>query len=68
MPDATRSQPSKLLDEIRQALHLHHYSIHTERSTGERTVRPLPRPAIINTHRLQPGGQGVPGPWDELGV
>ena len=28
----TKSQPPKLLDEVRQVLRLHHYSIHTERS------------------------------------
>jgi len=32
MPDTTRSQQPKLLDEVRQVLRLHHYSIHTERS------------------------------------
>jgi len=32
MPDATRSQQPKLLDEVRKVLRLHHYSIHTERS------------------------------------
>jgi hypothetical protein len=31
-PNTTRSQPSKLLDEVRKVLRLHHYSIHTERS------------------------------------
>jgi integron integrase len=35
MPDARRSQPPKLLDEVRQVLRLHHYSIHTERSYVE---------------------------------
>ena len=27
MPNATRSQPPKLLDEVRKVLRLHHYSI-----------------------------------------
>ena len=35
MPNATRSQPPKLLDEVRKVLRLHHYSIHTERSSVE---------------------------------
>ena len=35
MPDATRSQHPKLLEEVRQVLRLHHYSIHTERSYVE---------------------------------
>jgi integron integrase len=39
MPDATRSQPPKLLDEVRRVLRLHHYSIHTERSYVEWIVR-----------------------------
>jgi integron integrase len=39
MPDARRSQPPKLLDEVRQVLRLHHYSIHTERSYVEWIVR-----------------------------
>ena len=39
MPDATRRQPPKLLDEVRQVLRLQHYSIHTERSYVEWIVR-----------------------------
>jgi integron integrase len=39
MPDPRRSQPPKLLDEVRQVLRLHHYSIHTERSYVEWIVR-----------------------------
>src|SRR2546426_6744155 len=39
MPDATRSQQPKLLDAVRQVLRLHHYSIHTERSSVEWIVR-----------------------------
>ena len=39
MPDATRSQPPKLLDDVRKVLRLHHYSIHTERSYAEWIVR-----------------------------
>jgi hypothetical protein len=39
MPDATRSQPPKLLDEVRQVLRLHHDSMHTKRSSVEWIVR-----------------------------
>jgi integron integrase len=35
MRDATRSQPPKLLDEVRTVLRLQHYSIHPERSYVE---------------------------------
>src|SRR5713101_86207 len=38
-PDATRSQQPKLLDEVRNVLRLHHYSLHTERSYVEWIVR-----------------------------
>ena len=39
MPNATRSQPPKLLDDVRKVLRLHHYSIHTERSYVEWIIR-----------------------------
>jgi integron integrase len=39
MSDATRSQQPKLLDEVRNVLRLHHYSIHTERSYVDWIVR-----------------------------
>jgi hypothetical protein len=39
MPHTARSQPPKLLDEARQVLRLHHYSIHTERSSVAWIVR-----------------------------
>jgi hypothetical protein len=35
MPGSTRNQRPKLLEEVRQVLRLHHYSIHTERSYVE---------------------------------
>ncbi len=35
MPAPTKGQQPKLLDEVRQTLRLHHYSIHTERSYVE---------------------------------
>jgi Phage integrase, N-terminal SAM-like domain len=39
MPDATRSQQPKLLNEVRSVLRLHLYSIHTERAYVEWIVR-----------------------------
>ena len=39
MPDTTRNQQPKLLDEVRKVLCLHHYSIHTERSYVDWIVR-----------------------------
>jgi hypothetical protein len=39
MPDLTKSQQPKLLDQVRQVLRLHHYSIHTERSYVDWIVR-----------------------------
>ena len=47
MPDATRRQQPTLLDEVRQVLRLHHYSIHTERSSVEWIVR------FVRCHRLR---------------
>ena len=47
MPDPTRSQPPKLLQEIRAVLRLHHYSIHTERAYVEWVVR------FIRFHRMR---------------
>jgi site-specific recombinase XerD len=39
MPASPRNPQPKLLDEVRQVLRLHHYSIHTERSYVEWIVR-----------------------------
>jgi hypothetical protein len=39
MPHATRSQPPTLRDELRQVLRLDHSPLHTERSSGEWSVR-----------------------------
>ena len=47
MPDATRSQQPKLLDDVRQVLRLHHSSIHTERSYVEWIVR------FVRFHRMR---------------
>ena len=39
MPDSTKSQQPKLLEQVRQVLRLHHYSIHTEQSYVDWIVR-----------------------------
>jgi integron integrase len=39
MPTTIRSQQPKLLDEVRNILRLHHYSIHTERSYVDWIIR-----------------------------
>src|SRR6266545_4698909 len=38
-PDSTRNPPPTLLDAMRQVLRLHHYAMHTERSSVEGIVR-----------------------------
>lgn len=51
MPDATLCQEikqPKLLDQVRQYLRLHHYSIHTERSYVDWIVR------FIRFHSMRP--------------
>jgi integron integrase len=47
MPGSTSSQPPKLLDQVRQVLRLHHYSIHTERAYLEWIVR------YVRFHRMR---------------
>jgi Phage integrase, N-terminal SAM-like domain len=50
MPDSTLYQEPKqpkLLDQVRQYLHLHHYSIYTERSYVDWIVR------FIRFHRMR---------------
>jgi integron integrase len=47
MPASTRNPQPKLLDEVRQVLRLHHYSIHTERSYVEWIVR------FVRFHRMR---------------
>ena len=63
MPGSTGSQEPKLLDQVRQVLRLHHYSIHTERSYVDWIVR-----FVRFHHVLQQGAEGVPSPLDDLGV
>jgi integron integrase len=47
MPDSTKSQQPKLLDQVRQVLRLHHYSIHTERSYVDWIIR------FVRFHRMR---------------
>ena len=46
MLDSTRSQQPKLLDEVRNVLRLHHYSIHTEHSYVEWIMRSYKKETI----------------------
>jgi len=51
MPDSTLCQEPKqpkLLDQVRQYLRLHHYSIHTERSYMEGNVAPATQNQAMN--------------------
>jgi hypothetical protein len=50
-----QQQTPKLLDQVGNVLRLHHYSIHRDVA-----------PTMIYTHVVQPGGQGVPSPLDDL--
>ena len=50
MPGLTSSQRPKLLDQVRQVLRLHHYSIHTERAYLEWIVR------YVRSHRMRSRG------------
>jgi integron integrase len=47
MPGSTSTQQPKLLDQVRQVLRLHHYSIHTERAYLEWIVR------YVRFHRMR---------------
>jgi hypothetical protein len=40
--DSTKAQKTKILDQIRQVLRLHHYSIHTERTYLDWIKRYIP--------------------------
>jgi hypothetical protein len=57
-----QAETPKLLDQVRNVLRLHHYSIHTERSYVDWIIET----AMIYTHVVKRGGQGVPSPLDDL--
>ena len=75
----SQEQTPKLLDQVRDLMRLHHYSIHTERSYTDWIKRYIHfhhmrsredlangESKMIYTHVLQQGGQGVPSPLDDL--
>src|SRR5215831_5878331 len=54
MADTPHSAPPTLLEEVRRALRLQHYSIHTERASVEWIVR------FVRFHRMQSRADLVP--------
>src|SRR5919106_744911 len=54
MPGSTSGQPPKLLDQVRQVLRLHHYSIHTERAYLDWIVRYVRFPRMRSRDDLFP--------------
>ena len=65
-----QGQNPRILDQVRQVMRLHHYSLHTERSYIDWIKRFIHfqhvSTTMIYTHILQQGGQGVPSPLDDL--
>ena len=60
-----QDQKLKILDQVRDTMRLHHYSIHTIQALlGHSDVATT----MIYTHILQQGGQGVPSPLDDLDI
>ena len=63
-----------VLDQVRNFMRVHQYSIHTERSYIDWIKRYIKQllghtdvaTTMIYTHVLQQGGQGVPSPLDDL--
>jgi integron integrase len=55
MVEAPKSQPPRLLDDMRRVLRLHHYSLHTERSYIEWVIR------YVRFHRMRSRKDLVPG-------
>jgi hypothetical protein len=68
MPDTIKSQPPKLLDEVRHVLRLHHYSIHTERSYVEWIVRFVRFHAMRSREDLFPAEAKIEAFLTELAV
>ena len=54
MPDRPHTSPPTLIEDVRQVLRLHHYSIHTERAYVEWIVR------FVRFHRMQSRADLVP--------
>ena len=65
-----QGQNPRILDQVRQVMRRHHYSLHTERSYIDWIKRFIHfqhvSTTMIYTHILQQGGQGVPSPLDDL--
>ena len=68
MLDSTRSQQPKLLDEVRNVLRLHHYSIHTERSYVEWIVRFVRFHGMQSREELFPAEPKIEGFLTDLAV
>ena len=69
MQSQQQTGDKKILDEVRDVMRLHHYSIHTERSYCDWIRRfALYHHMQSRDDILQQGGQGVPSPLDDLGA
>jgi integron integrase len=68
MPDTTRSQQSKLRAEVRKVLHLHHYSIHTERAYVDWIVRFIRFHGMQSREDLFPAEQKIEAFLTDLAV
>lgn len=74
----SRPEQPKLMEQVRDVMRRHHYSIHTERTYREWIRRYVKfhgmksredlTTTMIYTHVLQQGGEGVPSPLDDLAI
>ena len=68
MPDSSKSQQPKLLEQVRQVLRLHHYSIHTERSYVDWIVRFVRFHGMRSREDLFPGEAKIESFLTDLAV
>src|SRR5919106_155077 len=68
MPGSTSGQPPKLLDQVRQVLRLHHYSIHTERAYLDWIVRYVRFPRMRSRDDLFPPEPNIEAFLTDLAV
>ena len=68
MPGPTSHQQPKLLDQVRQVLRLHHYSIHTERAYLEWIVRYVRFHRMRSRHDLFPPEPNIEAFLTDLAV
>jgi hypothetical protein len=68
MPDSTKSQQPKLLDQGRQVLRLHHYSVHTERSYVDWILRFVRFHSMWSREHLFPTGAKIESFLTDLAV